>query len=62
MKNRRLGRFVLLVFAIAVAASAGCSDREKSSVKVRRVEGVAKEINLQTGEVSMTVVREDRKS
>ena len=61
MKNLRLARFVLLVFAIAAAATAGCSNKEKSSVKVRRVEGVAKDINLQTGEVSMTVVREDGK-
>ena len=62
MKNRRLGQFVLLVFAIVGAATAGCSDREKSSVKVRRVVGVDKNISLQIDEVSMTVVREDGKS
>lgn len=45
--------------ALLAVAAVGCSNQDKSKTKLRRLEGVANKIDLQTNEVSMTVTRED---
>lgn len=57
--NRSWGVRCVVGLLTAVLGFAGCSDKEKKSPKVRKIEGIAKHIDLKNNDVSM-VFKDDR--
>ncbi|QOJ03417.1 MAG: hypothetical protein HRU71_07950 [Planctomycetia bacterium] len=57
--NRSWGVRCVVGLLTAVLGIAGCSDKEKKSPKVRKIEGIAKHIDLKNNDVSM-VFKDDR--
>ncbi len=58
--NRRAGiRCFVCLLAVVLAGSLGCSDKDKKAPKVRKIEGIAKHIDLKNNDVSM-IFKDDR--
>lgn len=57
--NRSWGVRCVVGLLTASLGFAGCSDKEKKSPKVRKIEGIAKHIDLKNNDVSM-VFKDDR--
>lgn len=57
--SRTLGMRCFVGLLAAVLGFAGCSDKEKKPPKVRKIEGIAKHIDLKNNDVSM-LFKDDR--